>query len=101
MSNMHTIEWRDDYRFFRGDCYWSIQTPKQRKSGMVWKSISYHGTLAQAAKELARVLADDGDSSTLAAYVRDLEQAVNEINAGISGKGHQPKDGPTSVTGPV
>jgi len=98
---MHTIPWRDDYRFFKGDCYWALQVPKRRKSGMVWKSISYHGTLAQAAKELARTLADDGDSSTLAEYIRDLEQAVNEINVGIAGKGQYPLDGQTSVASPV
>ncbi len=70
------IVWRDDYRLAKGDLYWAVQAPTKGKSGD-------YGTLAQAARKLARTLADEGDAQTMAGYARQLDQAVAEITTNL------------------
>ena len=76
------IVWRDDYRFAKGDLYWAVQVPTKAKSGE-WRTVSFHGTLAQAARELARTLADEGEAQSMAGYASELEQAVAEITTNL------------------
>ncbi len=61
------------YRFARGPGYWSVQ---QQRPGGAWHALSYHATLEQACRALARHLPHPAAAATLSRQADQLRAAL-------------------------